>query len=78
MTVIELSRVRVKRKGQVTIPVELRSKYGLEEGVLLDVEDKDGEITLKPVPPIEPGEPVGEEEYRKIVAELDARRRNWR
>ncbi len=78
MTVVELSRVRVKRKGQVTIPLELRSKYGLDEGALLDIQDKNGEITLKPLPPLEPGEPVGEEEYKKIIAELDARRRHWR
>jgi hypothetical protein len=50
----------------------------LEEGVLLDVNDKDGEITLKPVPPIEPGPVVGEEEYKKIIAELEDRRRHWR
>jgi predicted nucleotidyltransferase len=29
-------------------------------------------------PPLQPGEPVGEEEYKKIIAELDERRKNWR
>jgi len=33
---------------------------------------------LKPLPPLEPGEPVGEEEFKKILAELDERRRSWR
>ena len=78
MTVIELSRVRVKRKGQVTIPLELRSKLGIEEGAILDVKAEDGAIIMKPLPPIEPGEVVGEEEYKKIIAELDKSRRNWR
>ena len=66
-----MSRVRVKRKGQVTIPLELRSKLGIEEGAILEVKAKDGGILLTPLPPIEPGEPVGEEEYKKIIAELD-------
>ena len=78
MTVVELSRVRVKRKGQVTIPLELRSKLGIEEGAILEIKAQDGEIVLKPLPPLEAGEPVGEEEYKKIIAELDERRRKWR
>jgi AbrB family looped-hinge helix DNA binding protein len=78
MTVIELSRVRVKRKGQVTIPQELRTQMGIEEGAILEITKEDNKIVLKPLPPIEPGEPVGEEEYKKIIAELDEGRRNWR
>ena len=31
------SQIRVKRKGQVTIPLELRSKLGIEEGTLLEI-----------------------------------------
>jgi AbrB family looped-hinge helix DNA binding protein len=73
-----LSRVRVKRKGQVTIPQELRAKFGIEEGAILEASSEDDKIVLKPLPPLEPGEPVGEEEFKKILAELDERRRNWR
>lgn len=78
MTVIKLSRVRVKRKGQVTIPLELRSKLGIEEGAILNVTTEDGAIVLKPLPRLEPCEPVGDEEHKRILAELDALRRNWR
>lgn len=78
MTVNELSKVRVKRKGQVTIPLELRSKLGIEEGAILDIKDEDGAIVLTPAPRLEAGEVVGEEEYKKIIDELDQRRRNWR
>ena len=78
MTVIELSKVRVKRKGQVTIPLELRSKLGIEEGAILDIKAEDGAIIMKLTPPIEPGEVVGEEEHKKIIEELDRVRRNWR
>jgi AbrB family looped-hinge helix DNA binding protein len=76
--VIELSRVRVKHKGQVTIPQEFRTQMGLEEGAILEITKEDNKLVLKPLPPIEPGEPVGEEEFKKIIAELDERRRNWR
>jgi AbrB family looped-hinge helix DNA binding protein len=31
--------VAVTRKGQMTIPVELRRKYGIHEGTRLQVED---------------------------------------
>ena len=78
VTVVKLSRVRLKRKGQVTIPLELRSRLGLEEGAILEMKDEDGVILIIPAPPIEPGKVVGEEEYKKILAELEARRRNWR
>jgi AbrB family looped-hinge helix DNA binding protein len=73
-----LSKVRVKRKGQVTIPLELRSKLGIEEGAILDVTSEDGTIVLKPAPRLEAGKPVGEEEHKKIMEELDRSRRNWR
>jgi AbrB family looped-hinge helix DNA binding protein len=75
---LSLSRVRVKHKGQVTIPLELRSQLGIEEGTILEIKAHDGEIVLKPLPPLEAGEVVGEEEHKKIIAELDELRRNWR
>jgi AbrB family looped-hinge helix DNA binding protein len=77
--VVKLSRVKVKHKGQVTIPQEMRNKLGIEEGaIILDIKAQDGTIVLKPLPRLEAGEPVGEEEFKKIIAELEERRRNWR
>ena len=73
-----MSKARVRRKGQVTIPLELRSELGIEEGTVLDFKAQDGVIIMRPEPPIEPGQVVREEEYKKIIAELEARRRNWR
>lgn len=37
------------KKGQIVIPVKLRKKYGIEAGTTIHVEDKDGEIVLKPI-----------------------------
>jgi AbrB family looped-hinge helix DNA binding protein len=36
----KLAQVRVKRKGQVTIPSELRLKLGIDEGALLEVQEQ--------------------------------------
>jgi AbrB family looped-hinge helix DNA binding protein len=78
MTVVKLSRVRVKHKGQVTIPQEMRNKLGIEEGAILEVATENDKIILKPLPPLEPREPVGEEEQKKLIDELDTLRRRWR
>ena len=40
--------VKVKTKGQVTIPAELRHDLNLKEGDLLEVLVEDGGIVLKP------------------------------
>lgn len=39
--------VTVTRRGQTTIPVQLRKKYGIEEGSALEVEDTGSGILLK-------------------------------
>ena len=75
---VKLSRVRVKHKGQVTIPQEMRNKLGIEEGAILEITAQDDTIVLKPAPRLEAGEVVGEEEHKRIIAELDKLRRNWR
>jgi len=73
-----LSKVRVKQKGQVTIPAELREKFGLEEGAVLEVKEHPQGILLQPLPPPKPGNVIGEEEYRKLIEELEQTRRRWR
>ena len=45
--------VLVTRKGQITVPVSLRRKYGIEEGMKMIVQDSDSGIILKVVPRIE-------------------------
>lgn len=73
-----MSKVKVKQKGQVTIPVEFREKFGLEEGATMEVKEHPEGILLQPLPPPEPGEVVGEEEHRRMVKELEQARRRWR
>ena len=43
-----MSFVRVRRKGQITIPAEARAKLGLEEDDFLYVEVEDNRIVLTP------------------------------
>jgi len=45
--------VMVTRKGQVTVPVELRRKYGIIEGMKMVVEDSPSGIVFKVIPKIE-------------------------
>jgi AbrB family looped-hinge helix DNA binding protein len=72
------SQVRVKHKGQVTIPSELRSKLGIHEGAILEVGESDGAIVLKLSPPLKGGEVVGEKRHKQLIEELDQSRREWR
>ncbi|MEM3826615.1 MAG: AbrB/MazE/SpoVT family DNA-binding domain-containing protein [Nitrososphaeria archaeon] len=45
--------VKVTRKGQVTVPVELRRKYGIVEGTKMIVEDSSQGIIFKVVQKVE-------------------------
>ena len=42
-----METVTVTRRGQTTIPVKLRKKYGIQEGTTLEVEDTGSGILLK-------------------------------
>ncbi len=43
-----MTEVLVTKKGQTTIPVELRRKYGIDEGSRLEAVDTGRGILLKP------------------------------
>ncbi|MGD0072390.1 MAG: AbrB/MazE/SpoVT family DNA-binding domain-containing protein [Candidatus Bathyarchaeia archaeon] len=45
--------VMVTRKGQVTVPIELRRKYNIAEGMKMTVEDSPSGIIFKVIPKIE-------------------------
>ena len=38
--------VKVKQKGQITLPADLRRKYHLDEGSKVVIEDRDGVMVL--------------------------------
>ncbi len=43
----------ISRKGQVTLPAELRRKYGLEAGGTVIAEERNGELVLRPAAVLE-------------------------
>ncbi len=69
--------VKVTRKGQVTLPKRIREMLEIKEGDLLLVDVRDGSIILTKgeIPP--PGEPIEEEDYRRLIEELDREREVW-
>ena len=40
----------VTRKGQVTIPIKLRRKFGIEESSKVEIVEEDGKIVIKKLP----------------------------
>ena len=45
--------VKVTRKGQTTIPAQIREQLGIKEGDELAVEIKDKQVIFKPIPRLE-------------------------
>ncbi len=39
--------IKVRKKAQITLPLSVRKKAGIEEGDFMDVQVRDGEIILK-------------------------------
>jgi AbrB family looped-hinge helix DNA binding protein len=47
-----MTEVVVTRKGQVTIPIEIRRKFGIEESSKVEIVEQDGMIVIKKRPSI--------------------------
>ncbi len=47
-----MTEVSVTRKGQITIPVELRRKFGIEEGAKVEVVEEESGIVIRKLPSI--------------------------
>lgn len=45
-----MQKVTISEKGQISIPVALRRRYGLKKGDRLAVEEAGGAIVLRPLP----------------------------
>ncbi len=76
-SVLLMSFVRVTRKGQVTLPKKLRDMLEIREGDLLLVGVEGNRIVLIKGEIPSPGEPVGEDEYSKLIEELEGERAKW-
>ena len=71
-----MTEVSVTRKGQITIPVELRRKFGIEESSKVDVAEEDGKIVIRKRPSIFDlaGSGAGKGDVEDLKRELDQMR----
>jgi AbrB family looped-hinge helix DNA binding protein len=71
-----MEEVLVTRKGQITVPIALRRKYGIKEGMKITVEDTGSNIVLKVVPRFEDliGADAGKIDLQKAIEALDKMR----
>ncbi len=44
-----MTEVSVTRKGQITIPADIRRKFNIEEGMKVEVVEEDGKIVIRRV-----------------------------
>jgi len=74
-----LETVTVRRRGQITIPAELRRKLEITEGTKLIVVDEEDTIKLIPVPKLSQLAGIDKEIFkeRKPSEELVKMRRKW-
>lgn len=66
----------VTRKGQVTIPVELRRKFHIEENSRVEIIEKNGEIVIRKCPSFYDlaGTGAGQVTVEELKKELDEMR----
>ncbi len=71
-----MDEVLVTRKGQITVPIALRRKYGIKEGMKITVQDSGSSIVLKVVPKFEDliGADAGKKDIKKTIEKLDKMR----
>lgn len=65
-----MPRVKVRRAGQITLPVELREQFALEEGAYLEAEAVQGGILLKPMAVVERAQ--ARDELQELLARVHA------
>ncbi|WFO74946.1 AbrB/MazE/SpoVT family DNA-binding domain-containing protein [Desulfurococcaceae archaeon MEX13E-LK6-19] len=73
-----MSLVKVTRKGQITIPKDIRNALGINEGDYVVVRVEGNRIIIEKPRLPEPGEPVGLDKYRELIKELEEMRSRWR
>jgi AbrB family looped-hinge helix DNA binding protein len=78
--VIGLEEVSVTRKGQITIPVKYRRKYGINEGTKVLIEDAERGVFLRPIMNLDEqaGIDAGKYDVKELKKSLDRVREEWR
>jgi bifunctional DNA-binding transcriptional regulator/antitoxin component of YhaV-PrlF toxin-antitoxin module len=71
-----MEEVLVTRKGQITVPIALRRKYGIKQGMKITVQDSGSSIILQVIPRFEDliGIDAGKKDIKKTIEKLDKMR----
>ncbi len=71
--------VKITRKGQTTIPAEIRKKLGIKIGDEFVVEAEDNTVVFKPIPRLEDcaGMFAGKADVEKLKKEIDRIREEY-
>ncbi len=71
-----MTEVSVTRKGQITIPVKIRRKFGIEESSKVEVVEEEGKIVIRKCPSIFDlaGSGVGKGDVEELKRMLDQMR----
>jgi AbrB family looped-hinge helix DNA binding protein len=71
-----MEEVLVTRKGQITVPIALRRKYGIKQGMKITVQDSGEGIVLHVIPRFEDliGIDAGKIDPKKAIEMLDKMR----
>ena len=74
-----MQKVKVTRKGQTTIPIEIRERLGIVEGDELIVETTGNSVIFKKIPRIEDcvGMFAGHASVEEIKKEIDKMREEY-
>jgi AbrB family looped-hinge helix DNA binding protein len=69
--------VKVGIRGQVVIPKKLRQKHGIEEGIILEIDDTKDGLLLKPYNPLSEMKGLGKNVFGDPVKYQKKIRREW-
>ena len=70
-------KVKVGMRGQVVIPKKLRKRLNIEHGVILEIEEAEGVLLLKPINPITEMRGLGKGVFGDPVKYQRKLRKEW-
>jgi len=70
-------KIKVGMRGQVVIPKKLRKKYNIENGVILEIDDTEEGLLLKPYNPVAELKGVGKGLFGDPIKYQKRLREEW-
>jgi len=72
-----VERVKVGLRGQVVIPKKLRKKLNIENGIILEIEEIEGGLLLKPYNPVAEMKGLGKGVFGEPIKYQKRLREEW-